>query len=78
MLQRAVIGKVATSTGDASASGGHTLVIGPDGFVYASGKKNCDQLGIGKQADCLCCCGERALFSSGSIDSSSVLAALIT
>jgi len=30
------IGTIATSTGDANASGSHTLVIGPDGFVYAS------------------------------------------
>ena len=40
-------GTIATSTGDANASGSHTLVIGPDGFVYASGRNNYGRLGIG-------------------------------
>jgi hypothetical protein len=43
----AAIGTIATSTGDANASGSHTLVIGTDGFVYASGRNNYGQLGIG-------------------------------
>ena len=41
------LGTIATSTGDANASSSHTLVIGPDGFVYASGRNNSGQLGIG-------------------------------
>jgi hypothetical protein len=42
-----LLGTIGTSTGDASASSSHTLVIGPDGFVCASGMNSSGQLGIG-------------------------------
>ena len=41
------LGTITTSTGDANASSSNTLVIGPDGFVHASGTNSSRQLAIG-------------------------------